>query len=979
MAQSYYFKRYTVQNGLPSDIIKGVQQDSSGFLWIATDEGVAKYDGVNFTNYPEIATSNYMKGFIKTKDGRHILYGDLDIYEVVNNPDSTKFYSLYPTSRVQNNSAINYPKAIFEDKNQKLWISEPQSVVRLDRNGFQRFDFGIENRTTQFLRSFSLFEDKVGDLYTCSFQGNLFKYDPKDNKFQQIAIGDFPESIEFIKVFGEQLIIGAAQGVFVSKLLESGGFDKPTLKRNVTEVSYVEKIGENQFFIASRGKEHFISDTTFTLFKPLSLSIDNINHVYMSDEKDVWISCNDGLILMRENLFQKVGSSNVFIESLAQVENSDSVYYATNLSLFTYNKATKNSSAVMIDFPGGYHQALLHTNQGLWIANAFNVYLYRNNEKIKEYDFSYQPRFASELTKDKYGNIWVTVINDRYAHKISPDLSIRKYSIALEELGVINNILEGPDGMYLASSGNESYLYYKSDEDTIFKNISIPLNGNSSIEVTSLAFHKNDIYLASSIGLLKYDRKTISTVNLGSKFSNLPIRAMKKYGENELLFSNAFGLVRYSIANGVVDLFNESYGLPSRSISTNGIYVGKKQDVWVATSKGLCYSPLPLTQTTKTKTPMVIEKNIDGEPIKEKEMVADYGSLLQFIISAITFPENDVNYQYKLDNDEWINSSNEIILSGLNRGKHTLTFRAKKYGPFNWSNTKTIDFIVLPPYWQKPLFIIGIVGFALLMVLIIYATIDYQNRQKQQKLQHLINEKTSELKAANENLQRLNDEKNNLMQIVAHDLKSPLSQIIGLVDLMKDDKEFALSDQSLDMITTSTTNLSEMISKILDVRKVEKQDLNINIRAVNISETFLEIINRYNQQSKDKRITIHKDLTDAVHAMVDVEYVRQVFDNLISNALKFSPSDSKIFISLKKENDRAILMVKDEGPGLTPQDKQKLFNKFQKLSAKPTGNESSTGLGLSIVKRFVSLMAGEIWVESEAGKGASFFVAFKTV
>ena len=98
---------------------------------------------------------------------------------------------------------------------------------------------------------------------------------------------------------------------------------------------------------------------------------------------------------------------------------------------------------------------------------------------------------------------------------------------------------------------------------------------------------------------------------------------------------------------------------------------------------------------------------------------------------------------------------------------------------------------------------------------------------------------------------------------------------------------------------------------------------------------------------------------------------------MISNAIKFSPANKNVFVKLKCESGKGIVEIKDEGPGISAEDKKKLFGKYQKLSARPTGNETSTGLGLAIVKKFVEAMQGEIWCESDEGKGASFFVGFK--
>lgn len=113
------------------------------------------------------------------------------------------------------------------------------------------------------------------------------------------------------------------------------------------------------------------------------------------------------------------------------------------------------------------------------------------------------------------------------------------------------------------------------------------------------------------------------------------------------------------------------------------------------------------------------------------------------------------------------------------------------------------------------------------------------------------------------------------------------------------------------------------------------------------------------------------------YVMGDVIKTIQVLDNLISNALKFSPFNRNIWVIVKSdiENKITIVEVKDEGPGISQEDMSKLFGKFAKLTAKPTNNENSTGLGLSIVKKLVENMKGNIWCESELGKGTSFFLS----
>ena len=246
-----------------------------------------------------------------------------------------------------------------------------------------------------------------------------------------------------------------------------------------------------------------------------------------------------------------------------------------------------------------------------------------------------------------------------------------------------------------------------------------------------------------------------------------------------------------------------------------------------------------------------------------------------------------------------------------------------------------------------------------------------QMHEEVQRQKTEIEEKSRELEA-------LNQEKNNLIGIVAHDLKSPLNQIKGLASVIKMTNA-SMDEETLhciDMIEKSTARLNEMINKILDVESIESKKLNLTIEKVNLSKVMAELADRYQLGARQKQVEIFCTLEPHVFADVDKGYTEQIFENILSNALKFSPAYRSVYVKLRRQDGKAIAEIKDEGPGLNDEDKKKLFGKYQKLSAKPTGNETSTGLGLSIVKKFVEAMNGEIWCESKEGNGASFFVRF---
>ena len=231
------------------------------------------------------------------------------------------------------------------------------------------------------------------------------------------------------------------------------------------------------------------------------------------------------------------------------------------------------------------------------------------------------------------------------------------------------------------------------------------------------------------------------------------------------------------------------------------------------------------------------------------------------------------------------------------------------------------------------------------------------------------------LRIRNKKLRELNEEKNYMMSVVAHDLKSPLNQINGLANVIKlDDENLNITQKDcLDNIDIASSRLSEMVNKILDGRNLEKWEESIQFESIDIEKMASEVLNDFSTEADVKKITLHKNTANnGASVKADRHYLRQVLDNLVSNAIKFSPAGKNVQLNIKNEGDTVLAEIVDEGPGLTNEDKEILFTEYAILSAKPTGGESSTGLGLAIVKNYVDKMGGEIWCESQFGQGAAF-------
>lgn len=229
----------------------------------------------------------------------------------------------------------------------------------------------------------------------------------------------------------------------------------------------------------------------------------------------------------------------------------------------------------------------------------------------------------------------------------------------------------------------------------------------------------------------------------------------------------------------------------------------------------------------------------------------------------------------------------------------------------------------------------------------------------------------------NHRLHKLNDEKNSLMHITAHDLKNPLQGISGLVEMLQyhrseiDDEEYESICQS---INASTMHALEIINDLLDAHAIEHGKFQFKLEKTDVSALFNELYEHFDSTAKEKILNLQFEYSQNIFVMADLSKFKRVLENIISNAIKFSPEDKNIFVKVSDQVDHIIISIKDEGPGFTEEDKTKLFTKFSKLSAKPTAGESSSGLGLSIVKALVEAMDGKIELESEAGNGAEFKV-----
>lgn len=236
-----------------------------------------------------------------------------------------------------------------------------------------------------------------------------------------------------------------------------------------------------------------------------------------------------------------------------------------------------------------------------------------------------------------------------------------------------------------------------------------------------------------------------------------------------------------------------------------------------------------------------------------------------------------------------------------------------------------------------------------------------------------------ELRTTQREMKEIIQKRSDLLAVMAHDLKNPISAVQMSSQLLSE-----LSPESdgnlktlIETIHTSAQDALNLIESILNADAAENVQSELKSEEVNLNKVLAQCSAQHQLVAEEKGICLsHQPSPKDLVARVDKQAVQRILDNLISNAVKFTPSGGTVTILSKKTPTTACIEISDTGQGFSEEDKKQIFSRYARLSAKPTGDETSTGIGLSIVKDLVDRMGGMIAYESEQGKGTTFTVQF---
>jgi signal transduction histidine kinase len=476
-------------------------------------------------------------------------------------------------------------------------------------------------------------------------------------------------------------------------------------------------------------------------------------------------------------------------------------------------------------------------------------------------------------------------------------------------------------------------------------------------------------------------------------FPSNTVASLRMDGQGRLIVGTKRGVARLSLEQDPpkVETFASGDGLPSLSCNTAAGIVDAEGHVWIGTPRGAALlDPATEEPMPPLPRPYLDQVRVQGEPalLPSGAVLNHRQNHLAFTFGIARFQrEESIRFRTQLEGLEnapgaW--TADEVReFAALPKGRYRLVAWAQDHLG-HVSEPAAFAFEVKAAPWRTPLAYLCYLAAAAASLLGLHRLRVRMLKEQNRIMATRIQESTSrlrqnkvELEHLNAQLLELNQAKNTFLGIVAHDLKSPLTalalegELLACGDLTPE--EVAVRGAQ---IQEAASRMSQLVTKLLDVHAIESQRMDLELAPVDLAEVVRELRISYESMARAKSIQIELEVPrEGLPAMADATHLREILENLVSNAIKFTPPGPpvrRLWIRARREEARAVLEVQDQGPGFTDADKRQAFESFARLSARPTGGEDSTGLGLSIVKRLVEAMGGTILLASEAGQGATF-------
>ena len=1016
-AQRIFSTAYTMDDGLAANRVYSILQDSCGFIWFGTDDGLSRFDGIRFKNYYlskyiDATTSNSVKKILIDYRGR--MWIGLDSGIVIYD-SKTDTFEPFRAKTETGETIQSYVVDMVEDNEYNIWIAtngkglyrySPHSKVALQA---YRNTPGKTNCIPQDI-IMSLQLDSKQNLWIGTYSEGLCRYTPRNKTFKTYQRGKNPQSLSDNSI---QSIFEDSHGNLWIGTFQNGiDLFNPETE---TFTNYQDKTANNLLYHIHDIKEYrpgellIASDNGVGIFKPekgevipsnnpqLKIRTDANKFIYtmfIDKEESLWLgSYFDGVKFYSsfQNNFEYYSCSTTPGSLAGKVinvirEDKDNNYWigTDDNGIFHFNAKTQAITPFRsaADIGSTYyciHDLLLDGDK--LFAATYERGLEVFDIKTKKVEtFLHNPDDATsipssrvfELYKASNGQIYIGTANGVCYYDASRKAFVRIASFS----GRVSSIIEDNNGTIWIGTSTSGLLAYNIRTQKIesYRHTDSPNSITKNVITTLAIDSRKNLWIGThGQGLCKYNEAT----NDFTRYDNLElpnqiITSIIPKGDILWIATNK-GLVVYNPDTKYLKVYSKSNGLYNEQFTPDSGIEASDGRFFLGSTNGFCsfspqnlrehgYNP-PVILTSMTILGKEISVNTENSPLKQaigytNEITLEHDqAMISFDFAALSYIAPKENYyQYMLEglDNEWQftkGNNNHLSYANLPAGEYTLRIKGTNSDKLWSTNEIRLKIKVLPPFFKsQTAFLLYAVFFAIIIFLSVRYYIKRSEKRQQEHIKNLNDEKEKELY----------DSKIEFFTNIAHEIRTPLSLIIGPLEyLMKTASINNVYGEYLGIIEQNYKRLYVLVNQLLDFRKVDSGAYKLSYDSYRMKEIIAKVTGIFELTAKQKEITIDSSsINENMMMITDEEALMKIVSNLVSNAMKYAKSS--VSITAQENDSEVILTITDDGIGITDTEKNKIFDAFYQVKNNKEINKLGIGIGLHMTRSLVQLMNGRI-------------------
>lgn len=934
-----FFSSFTEESGLSQGTINAILEDRQGNIWLATNEaGLYKYNGTTITHYTATTglASNEILSLCEDQAG-NIWIGFFEA-------GITKFDGISFFHLPLDGKSIT---TIYEDSQKSIWLgTEYDGVIQITENTLFRYtvDQGLCKNEIH-----SILEDRFGNMWFGSLGAGVSLLNEKGFTNFSEETGLVNNSVLTMLEDREGIIWLGTDG---------GGLCR--YPGNIfTHISRLEGLSNNAVFgiLEDRRGDIWLGSIVGGLVR-----FDGEYFWHYSTEEG--LNANDYYAILEDKRGILWFCSN---------GHGVTAYDGTRLVFYTQDEGLIGNTVLcaMEDSRGNVWFGTRGDGVSMFTPNPDGTGGVFTNYSVDE---GLSHPTVTSIVEDKQGNIWFGTLGGGATRFTPPNTEVEKgiFTHFTTKSGLIHNsvssILEDEKGNLWFGTLGGGVCRYDGNRFTYFTQE----NGLANDAVLSmLEDSKGQLWFGTRFGLSKFIQDSLLFQNYSYEDGFLGIGCWRNS-----IYETRSGII-YIGANDRVTLYHpggENSFSSAPNLQISGIY--------------LFNEPIPWTELEQARDSFVVLGN--GVKIGKfdfTDVAAPYGvpanlSLaynnnyltFNFIGISLKQPEK-IAYKYTLEgfDQNWSNltQKNEATYGNLPPGKYVFRVQARNNKGL-WSEERQYPVTIRPPWW-KTWWMYTLYGMTLCIILF---RMRRQELKRQAQQLDLERQKTEQQLRVNEQLRRVDALKDQFLANTSHELRTPLQGIIGLSEYLFEEEHDEAKRSNLSMIISSGKRLDSLVNDILDFSRLKNRETKLHLNAVSLYSVADIVFRHLAPLARGKNLILSNSISkDLSPALADENRILQIFFNLLGNAIKFTEKGHirvEAYIFPEKSTELCI-SVQDTGIGIPPEQREDIFKEFEQADGSATRKFAGTGLGLSISKRLVELHGGRMWLDSELGKGSTFY------